>query len=51
MTGDVNLAGLQLSGDEWNAMDEDTRLALLAALIDEDPYLSFELDPALDEPS
>jgi hypothetical protein len=49
MTGDVNLSGLQLSGDEWNAMDADTRIALLAALIDEDPYESFELDPGLDE--
>jgi hypothetical protein len=47
-TGDVNLAGLQMTREEWWAMDDDTRIALLGALIEEDPYESYELDPQLD---
>ena len=43
MPGDINLAGLQLTGDEWVAMDPELRETLLGALVEEDPYLEFEL--------
>ncbi len=43
MVGDINLAGFQLTGDEWVAMDPELRETLLGALIEEDPYLEFEL--------
>ena len=50
MAREITLAGYQLSGDEWVALDEDSRLALLRALVagagwvpDEDPYETYEL--------
>ncbi len=43
MPGDINLAGLQLTGDEWVRMEIEVREELLAALIEEDPYLEFEI--------
>ena len=31
--GDVTLAGLRLTGDEWESMDEDVRISLIVATI------------------
>lgn len=50
MAREITLAGYQLTGDEWLALDDGARLALLRALIegatwvpDDDPYESYEL--------
>ena len=50
MVREITLAGYQLTGDEWGALDEDARLTLLRALLegaawvpDDEPYESYEL--------
>jgi hypothetical protein len=50
MVREITLAGYQLTGDEWQALDERSRLQLLRALLegagyvpDDEPYESYEL--------
>lgn len=47
MPSDIVLAGLTMTADEWRALDEDTRAALLALADPDEPYDRDELRGAL----